>query len=80
MRGVVTPPAHEAALLDTFAKAAKRKPDVGDGVVAALVGAGIGLALFLVLNAAFTEAPEPSARRRRSVGLKRTSSVRMPKP
>jgi transcriptional regulator with XRE-family HTH domain len=51
-RGVLIPSTHQATLLRSFRKAAK-KPDVGETVGAALVTAGVALALFLLLEAAF---------------------------
>jgi len=39
-------------MLQSFGKAAK-KPDVGDAAAQALVTAGVALALFLLLEAAF---------------------------
>ncbi len=51
-RGILTPSVHQATMLQSFGKAAK-KPDVGDAAAQALVTAGVALALFLLLEAAF---------------------------
>ncbi len=65
-RGLLRPTPHQEALLRAAASAAQRAPDVGAVVVAALVGAGVGVALFHLLRAAFEPAepsrPAPTAR------------------
>lgn len=62
-RGLLRPTPHQEALLRAAESAAQRTPDVGAVVVAALVGAGIGAALFHLLRAAFepTDPPLPAA-------------------
>ncbi len=52
-RGLLHPPPHQEALLRAASGAAQRAPNVGAVVVGALVGAGVGLALFHLLSAAF---------------------------
>ncbi|MBK7537540.1 MAG: helix-turn-helix domain-containing protein [Myxococcales bacterium] len=52
-RGLLRPTPHQEALLRAALNAANRSPDIGDAVVAALVGAGVAIALFLLLDAAF---------------------------
>lgn len=52
-RGVLSPNPHQAALLGSFRRAAHREPDVGQVVVGLLVAAGIGVALYALLRAAF---------------------------
>ncbi len=73
-RGVLRPTPHQEALLRAAAGAAQRTPDVGAVVVGALVGAGVGVALFYLLRAAFetnatpagSGSDKPRNRRRRS--------------
>lgn len=61
-RGLLRPTPHQEALLRAAGGAAQRAPDVGAIVVGALVGAGVGLALFHLLSAAFEPAaPQPQA-------------------
>jgi transcriptional regulator with XRE-family HTH domain len=52
-RGLATPSAHEQALLASFRKAASANPDVGEAVAQLLLTAGVVLALFVLLKAAF---------------------------
>ena len=54
-RGLLTPKPYQSAMLDSFKKAGKRKPEVGSAVVTLLVGAGIAAALYLLLKAAMEE-------------------------
>lgn len=54
-RGQTAPSAHQVALLQAALKATKRTPDIGQIVQSALIGAGLGVALFLLLKAAFEE-------------------------
>jgi len=54
-RELLTPTPYQAAMLDSFGKAGKRKPEVGRTVVTLLVGAGIAAALYLLLKAAMEE-------------------------
>lgn len=64
------PTPHQEAILRSAHAATKRTPDIGALVVATLVGAGVGVALFYLLRAAFepentTEAKRPSSARTR---------------
>jgi transcriptional regulator with XRE-family HTH domain len=52
-RGLLQPSAHQEALLRVAAGAVEHRPDIGPVVAAALIGAGIGVALFHLLRAAF---------------------------
>ncbi len=54
-RGKSPPTPHQQALLESFKKATRSQPDIGKAVATALVTAGVALALFLLLNAAFGE-------------------------
>jgi len=54
-RGILQPNPYQAALMQSFKKAKERKPDIGDFVKGLIVGAGIGIALYHLLNAAFEE-------------------------
>lgn len=47
------PQPYQAGLMQSFQKAAKASPDMGNMIANALVGAGIGMALFILLKAAF---------------------------
>jgi transcriptional regulator with XRE-family HTH domain len=55
-RGQSSPSPHQSALMTSFARAAERQPDVGAVLVQLIVGAGVGLALYHVLKAAFEDA------------------------
>lgn len=61
-RGVGSPTPHQAALLDSFAKAAKKQPGIGETVAALLVGAGFAFALYHLLKAAFEGGGPPRPR------------------
>lgn len=52
-RGLSSPTPHQEALLRAAAGAVRQRPDIGAVVAAALVGAGVGIALFQLLRAAF---------------------------
>lgn len=52
-RGVLRPTPHQQALLRAALNAANKSPDIGDTIVAALVGTGVAIALYLLLEAAF---------------------------
>jgi putative transcriptional regulator len=52
-RGVLAPTPHQNALLESFAKAGKAKQEIGTEVSNLLVTAGVVVALFALLNAAF---------------------------
>ncbi len=62
-RGTSGPSPYQAGLLQAFSQAARRDEAVGRIVRDILVGAGIGLALYAILDAAFSE--ERTKRRRR---------------
>ncbi len=49
----VNPSPHQAALLNSFEKARQNSPDIGDVVIGLLVGAGVALAMYTILKAAF---------------------------
>lgn len=52
-RGVSGPSPHQEALLNSFQKATKSQVDIGETVATLLVTAGVALALFALLGAAF---------------------------
>lgn len=52
-RGQLNPSPHQAALLQSFIKAKQNQPDIGDIVIGLLVGAGVALAIYAILKAAF---------------------------
>lgn len=52
-RGVSTPTPHQAALLQSFRKAGMRTKQIGDEVSNLLVTAGVAVALWALLSAAF---------------------------
>jgi transcriptional regulator with XRE-family HTH domain len=52
-RGVLVPNAHQAALIRSFRKAVQHDEDVGQQIAGFLVGTGVALALYHLLNAAF---------------------------
>lgn len=52
-RGVLKPSPHQQAMLQSFRKATKNKPDIGAIIAGVLVGAGVALAIYLLLKAAF---------------------------
>ena len=54
-RGLLRPTPYQEALIASFRRAADRKPDIGEVVAAALVGAGVGVALYYLLSAAFDD-------------------------
>jgi transcriptional regulator with XRE-family HTH domain len=54
-RGLLVPTLHQNALLDSFAKARRAKKTIGDEVGELLLTAGVVIALFTLLNAAFGE-------------------------
>ena len=65
-RGVLTPSPYQVALIQSFAKAKEKRPEVTGGALAAiLLGAGVAAALFFLLKAAFedgTAKPSPRSR------------------
>lgn len=58
-RGVLEPSPHQAAFIQSFAVAQTKKPDIGKVVVGLLVGAGVALALYALLKAAFQDGDQP---------------------
>ena len=52
-RGVLGPTPHQGALLQSFAKASQAKEQIGTEVSHLLVTAGVAVALFALLSAAF---------------------------
>ena len=60
-RGLSSPTPHQEALLRAAAGAVQQRPDIGTVVAAALVGAGVGIALFQLLRAAFGSSQNASA-------------------
>lgn len=53
-RGEAEPNPHQQALIQACLQAAeKRSADIGKLIASALIGAGVGMALFLLLEAAF---------------------------
>jgi transcriptional regulator with XRE-family HTH domain len=63
-RGKLRPNPHQEAILRAAEEAARRRPGVGSAVIGALVGAGVGLALFHVLSAAFAGTPRVRGKKR----------------
>lgn len=52
-RGVLAPTPHQSALLQSFLKASQAKKQIGSEVSNLLVTAGVAVALWALLNAAF---------------------------
>lgn len=52
-RGLLEPTHHQAAMLDSFRRARQAKSDVGELVATLLVSAGVAIALYALLSAAF---------------------------
>lgn len=50
-RGLLQPNAYQSSLLESFAEAQRRRPDVGSSAIGLLLGAGIAAAIFLLLKA-----------------------------
>lgn len=59
-RGLLRPTPYHEALIGSFQAAVDRKPDIGQLAAGLLVGAGVGIALYELLRAAF----EPKATRK----------------
>jgi len=57
-RGLLQANPYQSALISSFEAAASRRPGIGTTVAGLLVGAGIGLALYEILRAAFDTAEE----------------------
>lgn len=57
-RALLGPSPYHAALMCSFKQAARREPSIGRAIAHLLTSAGIGLALFHLLRAAFEEVPE----------------------
>lgn len=51
--GALAPNTHQTNLIASFRKAVQQDEDVGDKIAQALVGAGVALALYYLLKAAF---------------------------
>lgn len=54
-RDIATPSPHQVALLQSFQKAGAAKKQIGDDVGNLLMTAGVAVALFVLLKAAFEE-------------------------
>ena len=52
-RGLLSPSPHQASLLDSFRRAGKNQKDIGQVVLHLLIGAGVAVALYTILKAAF---------------------------
>lgn len=52
-RGLLEPTPYQESLIASFKKAVAESPDIGKEIATALVGAGIGFALFLLLKSVF---------------------------
>lgn len=51
--GGLVPSQHQAALIRSFRKAFQHDEDIGDQIGSALLGAGVAMALYYLLTAAF---------------------------
>ena len=67
-RGLLVPAPYQVALMQSFARSRQREPDIGTIIGGALLAAGVGAALFMLLKPAFEEAraPRPKKARRGS--------------
>lgn len=65
-RGVLSPSPYQAALMQSFGRAQQRAPDVGTAVGGALLAAGVGAALYLLLKSAFEDDGPPTRSRSRA--------------
>jgi len=54
-RGLLAPTPHQTALLDSFGKASSTETQIGDEVANLLLTAGVAVALYALLKAAFGE-------------------------
>lgn len=54
-RGLLTPTPHQQALLESFKKARQSNSEIGEAVAGLLLSAGIAVALYALLKAAFGE-------------------------
>lgn len=54
-RAILSPNAHQQALLDSFRKAEEKNEDIGDDVGSLLTTAGVAFALYVLLSAAFED-------------------------
>jgi transcriptional regulator with XRE-family HTH domain len=52
-RGTLAPTPHDEALLCSFGTATVKEPEIGDTIATLLVTAGVALALYALLEAAF---------------------------
>lgn len=57
-RGLLVPSPHQTAMLQAAGRAAQQTPEIGTQVVGLLVAAGIGVALYHLLRAAFAESDD----------------------
>jgi putative transcriptional regulator len=64
-RGLLVPTPYHVALMRSFGQSQQRQPDIGTIVGAALLAAGVGAALYLLLKPAFEDdaLKKPSRRR-----------------
>ena len=54
-RGLLVPTPHQTALIESFAKARTAEQTIGDQVANLLMTAGVAVALYALLQAAFSE-------------------------
>jgi len=57
-RRLLAPSPYQVAMMESFQKAAQRRPEIGQVVASLVVGAGVGIALYYLLRAAFGDAEE----------------------
>ena len=57
-RGLLAPSPYQVAMMQSFHRAAQRQPDIGQVVAGLVVAAGVGIALYYLLRAAFGDAEE----------------------
>lgn len=65
-RGLLAPSPYQVALMQSFERSRQRSPGVGELVGSVLLGAGLGAALYLLLEPAFGSPRRGAAGRRRS--------------
>lgn len=66
-RGLLVPSPYHVALMRSFGRSQQREPDVGAIVGGALLAAGVGAALYLLLKPAFEDdASKERTKRRRA--------------
>ncbi len=54
-RGLMSPPPHHNAMLESFKKARQSQSDIGEAVSGLLLSAGVVVAIYALLRAAFGE-------------------------